>query len=255
MWEGEWRDGQPWKVGTLTCPVSANPQSQPAIWAAIGKCSLRADAFIQPLTPSFIYQQTPAAAAAATLRGINFPLKTPGLPLSGESSMMTAEKQRCAFSRRPERLDVAALLIAGASQASLVGSATKKLPNVQRQRQRVIETSANLLAEVPVRPSSSQPPKTKAHFKGKSEEKFRLLAAVSSIQNVSNSDAFAFNSSNNLREALDTADAAQAELRASEDNASTFVPTAVAIKHIASATKVVKAPKKIQLRNMNEAWV
>ena len=254
MWEGEWKDGQPWKVGSLTCPLSANPQSQPAIWAAVGSCSLRADAFIQPLTPSFVYQQTPAAAAAATLRGVNFPLKTPGLPLSGESSMMAAEKQRSAFSLRPERRDVAALLIAGASQASLVGSAATMSRNSHRKH--APDTHSNVSAELPMRPNKSQPVKTKAHFKGRSEEKFRLLAAVSSMQIVSNSNAFAFSSSEKLRETLDEADKAQLQLRAKEEDTDANVPAAAASKHTASAGNVVvKTSKNIPLRNINEAWV
>jgi hypothetical protein len=237
--------------------LSANPQSQPAIWAAVGKCSLRADASIEPLAPSFIHQQTPAAAAAATLRGANFPLKTPGLPLSGESSMMAAEKQRSAFSRRPQRRDVAALLIAGASQASLVGSATKVSQNVQQQRQQVLETNSNILAEAPVRPRSSQPSKSKAHFKGKSEEKFRLLAAVSKLQSSFNSEASSFMLSKKLRETLETADAAHSQLLASENEAGLNDPSGVASNFtaLAPAAKVVKATKKIHLRNISEAWV
>lgn len=263
MWEGEWREGQPWKVGTLTCPLSANPQSQLAIWAAIGNCSLRADASIQSLSPNFVFQQTPAAVAAATLRGINFPLKTPGLPLSGESSMVAAEKQRSAFSSRPERRDVAALLIAGACQASLVDTASSCLPNYPRQqqlRQQAPETDPNTPAKVglPVQHAGSyHSSKTKSLFKGKSEEKFRVLAASSSTQIRTNSEGIAFMpSSKGLRYTLDAADTAQAQLRALEHDADANV-AATSNMRISSTAKTltVQTSKKISQRDINEAWV
>ena len=167
---------------------------------------------------------------------------------------MAAEKQRSAFSLRPERRDVAALLIAGASQASLVGSAATMSRNSHRKH--APDTHSNVSAELPMRPNKSQPVKTKAHFKGRSEEKFRLLAAVSSMQIVSNSNAFAFSSSEKLRETLDEADKAQLQLRAKEEDTDANVPAAAASKHTASAGNVVvKTSKNIPLRNINEAWV
>ncbi len=261
MWEGEWREGQPWKVGTLTCPLSANPQSQLAIWAAIGNCSLRADASIQSLSPNFVFQQTPAAVAAATLRGINFPLKTPGLPLSGESSMVAAEKQRSAFSSRPERRDVAALLMAGACQASLVDTASscsQNYPRQQQRRQHAPDTDLNIPAKGPVQHAGSyHSSKTKSLFKGKSEEKFRLLAASSSTQIRTNSEGIAFMpSSKGLRYTLDAADTAQAQLRELEHDADANV-AATANMRISSTAKIstVQTSKKISQRDINEAWV
>jgi hypothetical protein len=260
MWEGEWREGQPWKVGTLTCPLSTNSQSQLAIWAAIGNCFLRADASIQSLSPNFVFQQTPAAAAAATLRGINFPLKTPGLPLSGESSMVAAEKQRSAFSSRPERRDVAALLMAGASQASLVdtsSSGSRNHPRQQQRRQHAPDADPIIPAKVPVQHAGSNPPsKMKCFFKGKSEEKFRVLAASSSTQIRTNSEGIAFMPSSKALHTLHAADTAQAQLRLFVHDADANL-SATAGMQITSTAKISPAQtsKKISQRDINEAWV
>ena len=264
MWEGEWKEGRPWKVGTLTCPLSANPQSQPAIWAAVGTCPLSADAFVQPLSPNFIFQQTPAAATSATLRGINFPLKTPGLPLSGDSSMMAAEKQRSAFSYRPERRDVAALLISKASQASLVDSVAlgfrNPSPRLHRHRKHNPDCDSDFSAQFPLRPTSSNGSTllTKVNFKGRSEEKFRQLAADSSMQIRSKSNAaisVSF-SSEKFQDALDAADAAQAQLNKS-DAICTSQKAASACMRTSSASNTAtgKTSKKTQQRNIVEAWV
>jgi len=251
MWQGEWKDGLPWKVGSLTCPLSASSQSQPAIWAAVGARALRADASTQPLVPNFIFQQTFAAASAATLRGINFPLKTPALPLSGDSSMMAVEKQRSAFASRPERRDVAALLIAGASQASLIDSSVMPSRNssrVQQRRQHMLDSDSNIEVKVPLQPTSSNP-QPNAHFKGKSEQRFRMLAAASGIR--SNQDAASFVSiSERFQDALVAADTAQARLRASDDDLDAKPPATAAAK-LAPA----KTCKKLQLRDATEAWV
>jgi hypothetical protein len=167
--------------------------------------------------------------------------------------MMVAEKQRPAFASRPERRDVAALLIAGASQASLVARAATSSRNSHWQH--APDANSTLSTEMPMRPSSSQPVKTKSHFKGRSEEKFRLLAAVSNKKMGSNSNAFAFNSSEKLRVTLDAADKLQAQLRAKDEDTDANAPVIAASKHTASAGNVVKVSKKIPLRSMNEAWV
>lgn len=264
MWEGEWKEGKPWKVGTLTCPLSANPQSQPAIWAAVGTCPLSADAFVQPLSPNFIFQQTPAAATSATLRGINFPLKIPGLPLSGDSSMMAAEKQRSAFSYRPERRDVAALLISGASQASLVDSVAlgsqNPSPRLHRHRQHKPDCDSDFTAQFPLRLTSSDGStlRTKVNFKGRSEEKFRQLAADSSMQirSKSNASFSASISPQKFQDALDAADASQAQLKKS-DSVGTNQKAASACMRTSSAanTATGKMSNKKQQRNIVEAWV
>ncbi len=143
--------------------------------------------------------------------------------------------------------------MAGASQASLVGSTTKSSRIAQPQR-RVLDASACVVAEAPLQPSSSQPPASKVSFKGKSEEKFRLLAAASA-RNACSSEAPAFASSQMLREALDAADTAHAQLRVSDHDAGFSALAAATGKLPASAAKAVKAPKKIQARNITEVWV
>ncbi len=261
MWEGEWKEGRPWKVGSLTCPSSANRQSQPAIWAAVGSCALTADAFTQPLSPNFIFQQTPAAAAAATLRGNNFPLKMPGLPLSADASMMAVEKQRSAFASRPERRDVAALLIAGASQASLVddkASGSRMSPRLHRRRQPPPDTDPIISPQLPPRPASSNPAlKTNALFKGRSEENFRLLAADSSIETRFDCSAIAsVSSSQRLQRELDAADALNAKLKASVTTGAKPQTSSASVRP-PSAAKIVssKTSKGTQKRVIVEAWV
>ena len=264
MWQGEWNEGRPWKVGSLTCPSSAKPQSQPAIWTAVGARPLSADSSIQPLSPNFVFQQTPAAAAAATIRGTIFPLKTPMLPLSGDSSMMAAEKQRSAFSSRPERRDVAALLIAGARQASLIDSASlgsRNSPCLHQRRQQLLEADSNenISAQAPILPTSSNPTsKVKALFKGRSEEKFRLLANDSSLETKSESSAFAYVSSSKRfhQRVLDAADAAQAALQATTATG-TKQQAASSSLRASSAAKIAtgKTSKKSLQRDIVEAWV
>lgn len=262
MWQGEWKEGLPWKVGSLTCPLSSASQSQPAIWAAVGARCLSADASIQPLPPNFVFQQTPAAASAAALRGIKFPLKTPALPLSGDSSMMAVEKQRSAFTSRPERRDVAALLIAGANQASLVDSSvmhSRNSPLLQRRRQHTPDNDSNFEVKVLLQPTSyNAPPKIKAQLKGKSEEKFRLLAAALSTGSGSKPDAASFMpSSEKLRSALHAADSAQARLRASDVALDANPKATTASSRLASVAKVAldKSSKHFQQRDIIEAWV
>jgi hypothetical protein len=175
--------------------------------------------------------------------------------------MMALEKQRSAFSSRPERRDVAALLIAGASRASLVDKEVvpqRSSARLQQQKQLVHDPKSNKSANLPIRPTSSNLPlETKTRLKGQSEQKFRQLAAALIVDIKSNFNAMTnLPSSDRLQETLHAADAVQARLQASKDDLEPVAqPTANPV-HTASSPRIVTSKSsRLQHRNITEAWV